>query len=166
MLETIHQLNEKFRSRHIVDIIKGNNTSTAISYRHNELENFGSGEDEDEATLHAIIRQALLKGYIKKDIESYGDLKLTSAGKKFLKRPVLFEVPIEVPNDDEDGEITRGIATCAAADDVLFSILKDLRRKVSKRMNVPPFVIFQDASWKRWQPTILSQWKRCKIFLV
>ena len=146
ILETIHQLNEKFRSRHIVDIIRGNETSTVISYKHNELENFGSGEDEDEAVLHAIIRQALIVGYIKKDIESYGDLKLTPDGKKFMKRPSKFEVPIEVHSDDEDADMEAGIGACAAADDVLFSILKDLRKKLSKRMNVPPFVIFQDAS--------------------
>ena len=146
ILETIHQLNEKFRSRHIVDIIRGNETSTVISYKHNELENFGSGEDEDEAVLHAIIRQALIAGYIKKDIESYGDLKLTPDGKKFMKRPSKFEVPIEVHSDDEDTDMEAGIGACAAADDVLFSILKDLRKKLSKRMNVPPFVIFQDAS--------------------
>ena len=146
ILETIHQLNEKFRSRHIVDIIKGNETSTVISYRHNELENFASGEDEDEVVLHAIIRQALIAGYIKKDIESYGDLKLTPDGKKFMKRPTKFEVPIEVHNDDDEADIEAGIGACAAADDVLFSILKDLRKKLSKRMNVPPFVIFQDGS--------------------
>lgn len=146
ILETIHQLNEKFRSRHIVDIIKGNETSTVISYRHNELENFASGEDEDEIVLHAIIRQALIAGYIKKDIESYGDLKLTPDGKKFMKRPTKFEVPIEVHNDDDEADIEAGIGACAAADDVLFSILKDLRKKLSKRMNVPPFVIFQDGS--------------------
>ena len=146
ILETIHQLNEKFRSRHIVDIIRGNETSTVISYKHNELENFGSGEDEDEAVLHAIIRQALIVGYIKKDIESYGDLKLTPDGKKFMKRPSKFEVPIEVHSDDEDADMEAGIGACAAADDVLFSILKDLRKKLSKRMNVPPFVIFQDTS--------------------
>ena len=146
ILETIYQLNEKFRTRHIVDIIRGNETSTVISYKHNELENFGSGEDEDEAVLHAIIRQALIAGYIKKDIESYGDLKLTPDGKKFMKRPSKFEVPIEVHSDDEDADMEAGIGACAAADDVLFSILKDLRKKLSKRMNVPPFVIFQDAS--------------------
>jgi ATP-dependent DNA helicase RecQ len=146
ILETIHQLNEKFRSRHIVDIIRGNETSTVISYKHNELENFGSGEDEDEAVLHAIIRQALIAGYIKKDIESYGDLKLTPDGKKFMKRPSKFEVPIEVHNDEDGGDIENSMGACAAADDVLFSILKDLRKKLSKRMNVPPFVIFQDGS--------------------
>lgn len=146
ILETIQQLNEKFHTEHIVDIIKGNETAAVLSYRHNELENFGAGEDEEESTLHAIIRQAMLVGYLSKDIESYGDLKLTSEGRKFLKRPTHFEVPIESNEDDEDGDMDAGIATCAAADDVLFSILKDLRKKLSKKLNVPPFVIFQDTS--------------------
>ena len=146
ILETIQQLNEKFRVEHIVDIIKGKESAAVLSYKHNELENFGSGEDQDESNLYAIIRHAMLAGYVRKDIESYGDLKLTSSGKKFIKRPVRFEVPIEIQGDDEDSEMAAGAVTCAAADDVLFSILKDLRKKLSKRMNVPPFVIFQDGS--------------------
>ena len=146
ILETIHQLNEKFRAEHIVDIIRGKESAGVLAYKHTELENFGCAEDENEANLHSIIRQAMVSGYLKKDIESYGDLKLTSAGKKFMKRPTRFEVPIEVHNEDEDGDLGVGMATCAAADDVLFSILKDLRKKLSKRLNVPPFVIFQDGS--------------------
>lgn len=146
ILETIQQLNEKFHTEHIVDIIKGNETAAVLSYKHNELENFGAGEDEDESTLHAIIRQAMLVGYLSKDIESYGDLKLTPEGRKFLKRPTTFTVPIENNEEEEDGEMDAGIATCAAADDVLFSILKDLRKKLSKKLDVPPFVIFQDTS--------------------
>jgi ATP-dependent DNA helicase RecQ len=145
-LETIHQLNEKFRAEHIVDIIRGKESAGVLAYKHTELENFGCAEDENEANLHAIIRQAMVTGYIKKDIESYGDLKITSTGKKFMKRPTMFEVPIEVKNDEEDGDLSAGVAGCAAADDVLFSILKDLRKKLSKKMNVPPFVIFQDGS--------------------
>jgi ATP-dependent DNA helicase RecQ len=129
-----------------VDIIRGKESAGVLAYKHTELENFGCAEDESESNLHAMIRQAMVTGYIKKDIESYGDLKLTSAGKKFMKRPTMFEVPIEVKNDEEDGDLSAGVAGCAAADDVLFSILKDLRKKISKKMNVPPFVIFQDSS--------------------
>jgi ATP-dependent DNA helicase RecQ len=129
-----------------VDIIRGKESAGVLAYKHTELENFGCAEDENEANLHAIIRQAMVTGYIKKDIESYGDLKITSTGKKFMKRPTMFEVPIEVKNDEEDGDLSAGVAGCAAADDVLFSILKDLRKKLSKKMNVPPFVIFQDGS--------------------
>ncbi len=146
ILETIAQLNEKFKAGHIVDIIKGRETASVMSYKHNEIENFGVGEDEDDSTLHAIIRQAMLSGYLHKDIDSYGDLKITPEGRRYMKRPTKFEVPVEVPVEEDDGEIDAGMATCTAADDVLFSILKDLRKKLSKKLNVPPFVIFQDTS--------------------
>ena len=144
-LETIQQVNENHKAEHIVDILHGNSTSEVLSYHHDELENFGAASDEDESTLHAILRQALLVGMIKKDVDSYGDLKLMSDGKKFILKAGKFEVPIEVHDDEEDA--MAGItATCAAADEVLFSILKDIRRKLSKKCDVPPFVIFQDPS--------------------
>ncbi|MBQ0153266.1 MAG: DNA helicase RecQ [Bacteroidales bacterium] len=146
ILETILQLNEKFKAEHLVDIMHGNMTAAVRSYHHDELENFGVAEDEDEATLHAIIRQAMLTGYIKKDIESYGDLKITPEGHRFMKRPTIFEVPLEVHNEDEDEEIEMNLGGSAAADEVLFSILKDMRKKLSKKLDVPPFVIFQDPS--------------------
>ena len=146
MLESIQQLNEKFRIEHIVDIIHGNETAAVLSYHHDDLENFGSGQDVDETVLYAIARQALIAGYIKKDIESYGDLKLTADGKKFLKRPCKFEVPIEIHDDEEEEVIESSAGGSAAADEVLFSILKDMRKKLSKKMDVPPFVIFQDPS--------------------
>ena len=146
ILETVQLLNEKFKAEHIVDILKGYHTAAVQSYKHYELENFGAAEDEEESTLHAIIRQAMLSGYLSKDIESYGDLKLTNDGRKYLKRPSKFEVPIEVKDEDEEDIIEAGGGGSAAADDVLFSILKDVRRKLSKKMDVPPFVIFQDPS--------------------
>ena len=144
-LETIQQLNEKFKADHIVDILHGNNTADIQSYKHNELENYGAASDVDESTLYAIVRQAMLSGYLSKDIDSYGDLKLTSEGKKYIRRPSRFEVPIEV-KDEESDEMEGGAVACAAADDVLFSILKDVRKKISKKCDVPPFVIFQDPS--------------------
>ncbi len=145
-LETIQQLNEKFKAEHIVDILKGNETAAVISYKHNELENFGAATDEDESTLFAVIRQALLSGYIRKDIESYGDLKMTPDGKKFIKKGKEFKVPVENTEEEETEGIDQNMSGCSAADDVLFSILKDLRKKISTRQNVPPFVIFQDPS--------------------
>ena len=87
----------------------------------------------------------MLSGYLKQEIESYGILKITSAGKKFLKKPTEFKVPVEGDGDSDAGDI-ENMAGCAAADDVLYSILKDTRKKLSKKMNVPPFVIFQDPS--------------------
>lgn len=145
ILETIQQVNEKFKAEHIVDILHGNETSDMQSYKHNELENYGAAADVEEQLLYAIIRQAMLRGLLTKDIDSYGDLKLTNDGRKFLKRPTTFEIPIEVP--DEDGEdISSNAAPSAAADEILFSILKDMRKKLSKKCDVPPFVIFQDPS--------------------
>ncbi len=146
LVETILQLNEKFKAEHIVDIIKGNETAAVMSYKHNELENFAAAADIDEAVLFAVIRQALLQGYIRKDIESYGDLKMTSDGKKFMKKGKEFKVPVDNNDDDENMNNEPMVGGCAVADEVLFSILKDLRKKISVRQNVPPFVIFQDPS--------------------
>ncbi|HQF12095.1 MAG TPA: DNA helicase RecQ, partial [Paludibacteraceae bacterium] len=142
VLETISILKEKFKAEHIVDILKGNETSDVVSYQHNELENFGAASDEDEKLLQAVIRQALISGYITKDVETYGVLKITPKGKDYLKNPTSF--PIVKDNDfEEDEEVNlKNIASTSAADEVLFSILKDLRKKLSKKLDVPPFVIF------------------------
>ncbi len=147
ILETIIAVREKFKAEHIVDILKGNSTSDIKSYQHDELENFEAASDEDEKLLHAIIRQAMIAGYISKDIENYGLLKITPAGKAYMKKPGAF--PVVKDNEfDEDEEETavKSVGGTCAADDVLFSILKDLRKKMSKKLEVPPFVIFQDPS--------------------
>ena len=88
----------------------------------------------------------MINGLLKKDIESYGTLKLTPEGKKFIKKGGEFLVPMEDNEENEEEEMEQNIAGCSAADDVLYSILKDLRKKLSKKLNVPPFVIFQDPS--------------------
>ncbi len=147
ILETIIAVREKFKAEHIVDILIGNSTSDIVSYQHDELENFQAADDEDEKTLHAIIRQAMISGLITKDIENYGLLKITSAAKAYLKKPKAFPVIKEDDDFDEDEEeIISNSGNTSAADDVLFSILKDLRRKMSKKLELPPFVIFQDPS--------------------
>jgi ATP-dependent DNA helicase RecQ len=148
-LETILIVKEKFKAEHIVDILKGNETSDVKSYQHDELENFSSASDEDEKLLHAVIRQAMIAGFLSKDIENYGLLKLTSAGKGYLKKPQPFPIVKDNEFDDDEEEASVGGKTSGgtcAADDVLFSILKDLRKKLSKKLEVPPFVIFQDPS--------------------
>lgn len=148
ILETILTVREKFKAEHIVDILKGNETSHVKSYQHDELENFGSASDEDDKVLHAIIRQAMIAGFVTKDIENYGLLKITPAGRAYMNKPTTFPVVKDNEFEDEDDESTvksTGGGTCAA-DDVLFSILKDLRKKLSKKLEVPPFVIFQDPS--------------------
>jgi len=149
VLETILLVKEKFKAEHIVDILKGNETSDVKSYQHDELDNFGSASDEDERLLHAVIRQAMIAGFISKDIENYGLLRLTPSGKAYLKKPQPFPIVKDNEFDEEEEEASVGGkssgGTCAA-DDVLFSILKDLRKKLSKKLEVPPFVIFQDPS--------------------
>ena len=146
IIETVLQLNEKFKSEHIINILRGVKTAAVNSYHHDELENFGSADDEDDSTMQAIIRQAMIAGLIKKDIESYGDLKITPEGRKFVKHPTNFEVPLEIHDEDEDNSIVGNMTGSAAADEVMFSILKDMRKKLSKQLGVPPFVIFQDPS--------------------
>jgi len=147
VLETVQQLKEKFKAEHIVDILKGNETSDITSYQHDELENYGVASDEEEKLLHAVIRQAMIAGYISKDIETYGVLKLTPAGKEYLKKPLPFPIVKDTEFEEDDEEAAgRTAGGTSAADDVLFSILKDLRKKLSKKLEVPPFVIFQDPS--------------------
>ncbi len=146
-LETILQVKEKFKAEHIVDILKGNETSDVKSYQHDELENFAAASDEEESLLHAVIRQAMIACFVSKDIENYGLLKVTARGKAYLKKPEPFPVvkDKEFEEEEEETAVKSSGGTCAA-DDVLFSILKDLRKKMSKKLEVPPFVIFQDPS--------------------
>ena len=147
VLETILLVKEKFKAEHIVDILKGNETSDVKSYQHDDLENFGSASDEDERLLHAVIRQAMIAGFISKDIENYGLLRLNPSGKAYLKKPQPFPIVKDTDfEDEEEDAAARSAGGTCAADDVLFSILKDLRKKLSKKLEVPPFVIFQDPS--------------------
>ena len=148
VLETVETLKDKFKADHVINILQGKKTSEIISYEHDEMEIFGTGKDEDEKTWNAVIRQAMIAGFLDKDIENYGLLKLTSAGKKYLKNPTSFKITKDNDFEEEDGvEETpvRGGASCAV-DPVLFSIMKDLRKKLSKKLEVPPYVIFQDPS--------------------
>ena len=147
ILETVQQLKEKFKAEHIVDILKGNETSDITSYQHDELENYGVAADEEDKLLHAVIRQAMIAGFISKDIETYGVLKLTPPGKEYLKNPQPFPIVKDTEFEEDEEDVSgRSVGGTSAADDVLFSILKDLRKKLSKKLEVPPFVIFQDPS--------------------
>ena len=146
VIETIMAVKENFKSDYIIDVLMGKETSEVLAHRHEELEAFGSGEGEDEKTWNAIIRQALIAGYLSKDVENYGLLKVTSAGHKFLKKPVSFKIVEDTDFDEEEEEApVRGGGSCAV-DPALYSMLKDLRKKMSKKLDVPPYVIFQDPS--------------------
>ena len=147
VIETIIAVKENFKQDYIVDILLGKETSEVLAHKHEDLEVFGSGMGEDERLWNAVIRQALIAGYLSKDVENYGLLKVTPEGHKFLKKPKSFKIVEDADFDDEDVEEVpmRSGASCAV-DPVLFSMLKDLRKKMSKKLDVPPYVLFHDPS--------------------
>jgi len=146
-LETIAALKEKFKADYIIDVMLGKNTNDVKSYHHDELEVFGSAEGGDRRFLNAVVRQAALAGYISKDIENYGTLHITPKGKDFMKKPTSFKVVEDTEYGDEDEDVTpiKGGSACAA-DPELYAILSALRKKIAQRLNLPPYVIFQDPS--------------------
>ena len=153
LLEAIIALKEKQKADYLVDFLVGKESSDIETYGHNELEEFGSGADEEASTWEALIRQALLDNYLRKDIENYGILKITKKGKEFLKSPVSFKVTKDDEDEDDmsdlesdDSDVIASAGSGGAADPVLFSMMKDLRKKISKKLNVPPYVIFQPSS--------------------
>ena len=146
VLETILAVKEKFKADHIANILSGKVTSAIKSYKHHKIEYFGLGEDKDEKFWNMVIRQALIAKFLTKDIENYGLLKLTQKGMEFLEKPVSFMLAEDHDYADTTDEENAFGARTAAVDEELFSILKDLRKKISKLKEVPPFVIFQDPS--------------------
>ena len=145
-LQVIQAIKENFRSDYVEDFIIGRETEEIIAHKHQNHDLFGAGEGVDEKLWSPVIRQALIAGFLKKDVENYGLLKLTSAGKKYLKSPSSFMIVKDHEyNDDPDASDDHDGGT-SALDPVLGSMLTDLRKKVSKRMGRPPYVIFQDVS--------------------
>ena len=145
VLEAVIALKEKFKADYVSDVVLGNATPMVKSYQHDELDVFGCEKGVDERLISAVIRQATLSGYLERDIENYGTLSITPAGKKFLNSPVSFKVVEDSEFNEPEPEMMKSGASCAA-DTELYSILKDLRRKVSKQLDLPPYVIFQDPS--------------------
>ena len=145
VLQAVNAVKENFRTEYIIDFVKGRATDDIVSHKHDQLEEFGLGEDEDDKLWNPVIRQAMIAGYLKKDVENYGLLKLTSAGKKFMKHPTTFMIVKDAEFKDEYEDESME-ASAGALDPELFAMLKDLRKKMSKKLNVPPYVIFQDPS--------------------
>lgn len=146
VLEVILAVREKFKADHVANILAGKVTSAIKSYKHHKLELFGTGSDKDEKYWNMVIRQALIAKLLTKDIENYGLLKVTQKGLEFLEKPVSFMLAEDHDYAEATEEENAFGARIAAVDEELFSILKDLRKKISKIKNVPPFVIFQDPS--------------------
>ena len=146
-LDTIAALKEKFKADYIIDVMLGKSTNDVKSYHHDELEVFGSAEGRDRRFLNAVLRQAILSGYLNKDIENYGTLHLTSKGKDYMKKPVSFKIVEDTEFGEEDEEITpMKSGSACAADPELFAILSALRKNMAQHLNLPPYVIFQDPS--------------------
>ncbi len=144
-MQVIQAVKENFRQEYIIHILRGEENETLLSHNHDKLEQFGAGADVEETMWDAIFIQASLEGYIEKEVESYGSLKLTKAGKKFLKKPVPFMV-VENQDFDDDFDDSADQGGTGVADEVLYGMLLDLRKKIAKRYDVPPYVVFQDAS--------------------
>ena len=145
-LKAIATTKENFRSDYIEDFIVGRETNEIVAHKHHELEDFGAGADEDEKIWNPLLRQAMLAGYIKKDVENYGLLKLTAEGRKFIKKPVTFMIVEDNEFNEEEESSMEHEGGTSALDPTLNAMLVDLRKKVSKRMGRPPYVIFQDVS--------------------
>lgn len=146
VIETILAVKEKFKAEHIVDIIVGKETSEVLDYKHEELDVFATGKGEYPTIWHTVIRQAMIAGYIDKEIENYGVLKITKSGKAFLKKPTTFKITKDNDFEEEEDEAPVRKAGSCAADEPLFVMLKDLRKKIAKQEGLPPYVIFQDPS--------------------
>ena len=145
VLKSILEIKENFRADYVIDFITGKETDEILAHHHEDFENFGAGADDDEKIWNPVIRQALIAGYLLKEVENYGLLKVRAAGKKFLKSPHSFMIvkDTEFNGDDEIPDQEGGIS---ALDPPLSAMLRELRKKVSKRLERPPYVIFQDVS--------------------
>lgn len=146
IIETVEAVKEKFKAEQIIDILLGKNTTTVKTFHQDELDVYGCLKGADARTLTSIVRQAVIGGYLDKDIENFGLLKVTKKGKNFLTHPTSFKIVEDNEfNDDEEEIIMKSGASCAV-DPELYNILKDLRKKIAKKYELPPYVIFQDPS--------------------
>ena len=145
VLRAVQVIKEDFRTDYVIDFVTGKATDDIVAHKHDQLEEFGSGEDLDPKLWYPVIRQALIAGLLRKDVENYGLLKLTAEGKRYMKKPESFLIVEDHEfNDDDDDDMTDGQG--AALDPTLYAMLKDLRRVVAKRHQLPPYVVFMDGS--------------------
>jgi ATP-dependent DNA helicase RecQ len=145
VLKAVQLLKEDFRSDYVIDFVCGHATNDIVAHHHDQLEEFGEGEDEDTKLWNPVVRQAIIAGFLEKDVENYGLLKLTAAGKRFIKNPEPFMI-VEDHEFTEDDTDDDGEAQGSALDPMLYAMLKDLRQKVARQKQLPPYVIFMDAS--------------------
>jgi ATP-dependent DNA helicase RecQ len=147
LLKLINKIGEKFDDAHILNLIMGSETAQTIAYEHSKLPEFGLGVVEGQNYWKSLVRQAVLNNFLSKDIDNYGLLSLTNLGLNFIENPYslkfILNEPIESAADDDEDDVKHGSGTL---DTQLLQLLKDLRKKIAKQKNVPPFVVFQDPS--------------------
>ena len=143
VLQVVKAVKEQFKTDYLINMLIGRETEDIRSHRHNELECFGIGDDHNMSFWNAVIRQGILADYMAKDVETYGQVKLTRAGRKFLESPEEFLMSEDREFADFEAEASGGTA---ALDEVLLKMLRELRRKKSEELEIPPYVIFQDNS--------------------
>lgn len=150
LLQAVLAVKEKFKAKHIVHVLTGHVNTAIKSYKHDLLELFGDGSEEDEKYWNAVIRQSLIHRFLIKDIESYGLLRLSDEGKKFLKDPrsimLTKDHDYDGDGEDSDDDIVAGGQKGGGGDEALYKMLKDLVLKEAKRAKLPPYVIFQETS--------------------
>ena len=146
ILEIVLAIKENFDEDYVLDLVMGRDTDEIIAQKHDVLELFGIGEDDDEKIWQSVLRQAVLMGYLEKDIENSGVLKITPIGYAFLKKPVSFVVTVDNDFDEEEKDSPIQSGANGAVDPVLYQMLNDLRKRMSKDLELPPYIIFQDTS--------------------
>jgi len=146
VLEVILAVKENFRDDYIKDILIGRATDEVCAHKHNEIEEFGCGEDVNDRTWLAVMRQAQVAGYLEKDVDNYGTLKVTDEGHNFLRKPKSFKIVEDRDFDDSEAAVPMQSGAACTVDPTLYQMLLDLRKQLSKELDVPPYVIFQDAS--------------------
>ena len=145
-LEAVRDVNENHKQEYIVNILIGRKTDEIKSNHHSEVESFGALEEEGEKYASTLIRQGVIGGYLSRDLENYGNLKLTDKGRSFIDNPTSFKIVEDIDYSDADVELPLKEGVSCAADPELYAILKDLRKKIARTQNLPPYVIFQDPS--------------------
>ena len=161
LLKVVNALKEKFLTDYIIDFLEGKTTEEIRMHRHDTHPTFGCGKHRDERMWCSVIRQALITKYLYKEIENYGVLKLTDNGRNYMKTPSSFKIVEDVDFSSYDNEVNEGGDT-AALDPTLFAMMKDLRRSIARKQNLPPYVIFQDSSLEQmatFYPVTLDELK-------
>ena len=148
VLRVVLEVQEKFKPAHIAKILAGKSDTAIKTYKHHKLKTFGSGKDKSQKFWESVIRQAMIHGLLEKDIENYGTVKLTEKGHKYLKQPWSIKLVEphnfeKIDNDEEAQEPVMGPAL-ATADQTLFNLLKDLRKKIAKKEGIAPYMVFED----------------------